>query len=129
MSIVGISGQCQGSENNPAVTGSGDRDLAPEFVRFMGFAFGNAADMGFVKAIDFMFIGFVLKEDAPGIQQGLGIGADLFLCRFADQFTDQSTPDGPQSPGCLFRLFVLLGVFPVGCLTKELGSDSRITLS
>ena len=80
--------------------------------------------MGFVKAIDFMLIRFVLKEDAPAIQKGLGIGADLFLTHFADQFTDQSTPDGPQSPGCLFRLFVLLGVFPVGCLTKELGSDS-----
>ncbi len=95
----------------------------------MDFAFGNAADMGFVKAIDFMFIGFVLKEDAPGIQQGLGIGADLFLCRFAEQFTNQSTPDGPQSSGCLFRLFVLLGVFPVGCLPKQLGRDSSITLS
>jgi hypothetical protein len=29
-------------------------------VGFMGFAFGNAADMGFVKAIDLMFI---LKKD------------------------------------------------------------------
>ena len=69
MSIVGISRQCQGSENNPAVTGSGgDRDLGSEFIGFMGFAFGNAADMRFVKAIDFMLIRFVLKEDAPGIQ-------------------------------------------------------------
>ena len=124
MSIVGISRQCQGSENNPAVTGSGDRDLAPEFVWFMGFAFSNADDMGFVKAIDFMFFGFVLKEDIPGIQQGLGIGADLFLCRFADQFTNQSTADGVQSPSGLLGLFFLLWGFPVGCLTKELGSDS-----
>ena len=68
MTIVRISRQCQGYENNPAVTVSGDRDLAPEFVRFMGFAIGNAVDMRFVKAIDFMFIGFVLKEDAPSIQ-------------------------------------------------------------
>ena len=68
MSIVGISRQCQGSENNPAVTGSGDRDFAPEFVGFLGFAFGNTADMRFVKAIDFMLIRFVLKEDALGIQ-------------------------------------------------------------
>jgi len=29
----------------------------------MGFAFGNITDMGFVKAINFMFIGFVLKQD------------------------------------------------------------------
>ena len=85
--------------------------------------------MRFVKAIDFMFIRFVLKEDAPAIQQGLGIGADLFLTHFAKQFTDQSTPDGAQSSGCLFRLFFLLGVFPVGCLPKQLGSDSSITLS
>jgi hypothetical protein len=77
----------------------------------MGFAFGNAADMGFVKAIDFMFIGFVLKEDALGIQQGLGIGADLFLCRFAEQFTNQSTPDGTQSSGCLFRLLFCWAFF------------------
>ena len=129
MTIIGISRQCQDSKDDPAVTGSGDRDLGPEFVGFMGFAFSNAADMGFVKAIDFMFIGFVLKEDAPGIQQGLGIGADLFLCRFANQFTSQSTADGVQSPGCLLGLFFLLEGFPVGCLTKELGSDSRITLS
>ena len=127
--MLEISGQCLGSENNPAVKGSGDRDLGPEFVWFMGFAFGNAADMGFVKAVDFMFIGFVLKDDTPGIQQGLGIGADLFLCRFAEQFTNQNTPDGPQSSGSLFRLFVLLGVFLVGCLTKELRGDSRKTLS
>ena len=32
--------------------GSGDRDLGPEFVEFMGFAFGYVADMWFVKAID-----------------------------------------------------------------------------
>ena len=32
----------------------------------MGFAFGNTTDMGFVKAINFMFIGFVLKQDAQG---------------------------------------------------------------
>ena len=121
MSIVGISRQCQGSENNPAVTGSEDRDLGPEFVRFMGFAFGNAADMGFVKAIDFMFIGFVLKEDAPGIQQGLGIGADLFLCRFADQFTNQSTADGVQSPGGLLGLFFCCGVFRLDACRRSWG--------
>ena len=54
MSIVGISRQCQGSETNPALTGSGDRDFGPEFVGFMGVAFGNATDMRFVKAIDFL---------------------------------------------------------------------------
>ena len=79
MAIVGISRQCQGSQNNSTVTGSGDRDFAAEFKRFMGFAFGNTTDMGFVKAINFMFIGFVLKQDAPGIQQGLGIRTDLFF--------------------------------------------------
>ena len=121
MSIVGISRQCQGSENNPAVTGSGDRDFAPEFVGFMGFAYGNAADMGFVKAIDFMFIGFVLKEDAPGIQQGLGIGADLFLCRFADQFMNQSTADGVQSPSGLLGLFFCCGVFRLDACRRSWG--------
>ena len=45
----------------------------------MGFAFGNTTDMGFVKAINFMLIGFVLKQDAPGIQQGLGIRTDLIF--------------------------------------------------
>ena len=55
----------------------------------MGFAFGNTTDMGFVKAINFMFIGFVLKQDAPGIQQGLGIRTDLFLGHLADHFTNQ----------------------------------------
>jgi len=44
----------------------------------MGFAFGNTNEMGFVKAINFMFIGFVLTQDSPGIQQGLGIRTDLF---------------------------------------------------
>ena len=78
MAIVRISRQRQGSEDDPAVTGSGDRDFGPEFVGFMGFAFGNAADMRFVKAIDFMLIRFVLKEDAPAIQQGLGIGLICF---------------------------------------------------
>ena len=125
MAIVGISRQCQGSQNNSTVTGSGDRDFAAEFKRFMGFAFGNTTDMGFVKAINFMFIGFVLKQDAPGIQQGLGIRTDLFLGHLADQ----GTTDGLQSPGCLPGLFFLLRTFPVRCLTKELGGNSRITLS
>ena len=66
--IIGISMQCQGSQNNFTVTGSGDRDLSAEFKRFMGFAFGNTTDIGFVKATNFMFIGFVLKRDDPGIQ-------------------------------------------------------------
>jgi len=70
VAIVGISRQCQGSQNDSTVTGYGDRDFAAEFKRFMGFAFGNTTDMGFVKAINFMFIGFVLKQDAPGIQKG-----------------------------------------------------------
>ena len=39
---------------------TGDRGLGLEFVGFMGLAFGNAADMRFVKAIVFMFIRFVL---------------------------------------------------------------------
>ena len=95
----------------------------------MGFAFGNTTDMGFVKAIIFMFIGFILKQDAPGIQQGLGIRTDLFLGHLADQFTNQGTTDGLQSPGCLPGLFFLLRTFPVRCLTKELGGNSRITLS
>ena len=72
----------------------------------MGFAFGNTTDMGFVKAINFMLIGFVLKQDAPGIQQGLGIRTDLFLGHLADQFTNQGTTDGLQSPGfCFFLLW------------------------
>ena len=96
-----VSRQYQGSNNNSTVTGSGDRDFAAEFKRFMGFAFGNTTDMGFVKAINFMFIGFVLKQDAPGIQQGLGIRTDLFLGHLADQFTDQGTTDGLQSFDCL----------------------------
>jgi len=64
MAIVRISSQRHGSKDDPAVTGSRDRDLGPEFEGFMGFPLGNAADMRFVKAIDFMFIRFVLKEDA-----------------------------------------------------------------
>ena len=129
MAIVGISRHCQGSQNNSTVAGSGDRDFAAEFKRFMGFAFGNTTDMGFVKAINFMFIGFVLKQDAPGIQQGLGIRTDLFLGHLADQFTNQNTTDGLQSPGCLPGLFFLLRTFPVRCLTKELGGNSRLILS
>ena len=121
MTIVWISRQCQCSKDDPAVMGTGDRDLAPEFVGFMGFAFGNAADMRFVKAIDFMFIGFVLKEDAPGIQQGLGIGADLFLCRFADQFTNQNTADGVQSPSGLLGLFFCCGVFRLDACRRSWG--------
>ena len=58
MAIVGISRQCQGSQYNSTVTGSGDRDFAAEFKRFKGFAFVNTTDMGFVKAINFMFIVF-----------------------------------------------------------------------
>ena len=101
MAIVGISRQCQGSQNNSTVTGSGDRDLAAEFKRLMGFAFENTTDMGFMKAIDFMFIGFFLKQDAPGIQQGLSIRTDLFLRHPADQFMNQGTTDGLQSSGSL----------------------------
>ena len=129
MAIVGISRQCQGSQNNSTVTGSGDRDFAAEFKRFMGFAFGNTTDMGLVKATNFMFIGFVLKQDAPGIHQGLGIRTDLFLGHLADQFTNQGTTDGLQSPGCLPGFYFLHRTFPVRCLTKELGGNSRITLS
>ena len=66
VAIIGISRQCQGSQNNSTVTGSGDRDFAVEFKRFMGFAFGNTTDIGFVKAINFMLIGFVLMQDDPG---------------------------------------------------------------
>ena len=121
MTIVGISRQCQGSQNNSTVTGSGDRDFAAEFKRFMGFAFGNTTDMGSVKAINFMFIGFVLKQDAPGIQQGLGIRTDLFLGHLADQFTNQGTTDGLQSSGCLPDFYFLHRTFPVRCLTKEWG--------
>ena len=62
MAIVGISRQCQGSQNNCTVTGSGDRDFTAELKRFMGFDFGNTTDMVFVKAINFMFIGFVLSR-------------------------------------------------------------------
>ena len=47
--------------------------------------------MGFVKAINFMFIGFILKRDAPGIQQGLGIRTDLFLGHLADIIDDKIT--------------------------------------
>jgi hypothetical protein len=71
----------------------------------MSFPFENATYMRFVKIIDFMLIRFVLKEDAPAIQHGLGIEAALFLTHFAGQFTDQSTPDGVQSSGCMFRFF------------------------
>ena len=94
VSIIWISRQCQGSQNNSTVTGYGDQDFAADLKGFMGFAFGNTTDMGFVKAINFMFIGFVLKQDAPGIQQGLGIRTDLFLGHLADQFTNQGTTDG-----------------------------------
>ena len=58
-----------------------------------------------MKAINFMLIGFVLKQDAPGIQQGLGIRTDLFLGHLADQFTNQSATDGLQYPGCFPGLF------------------------
>ena len=129
MAIVGISRQCQGSQNNSIVMGSGDLDFAAEFKRFMGFAFGNTTDMGFVKAINFMLIGFVLNQDAPGIQQGLGIRTDLFLGHLADQFTNQGTTDGLQSSGCFPGLYFLHRTFPVRCLTKKLGGKSRITLS
>ena len=60
VAIVGISRQCQDSQNNSTVKGFGDLDFAAEFKRFMGFAFGNTTDMEFVKAINFMLIGFVL---------------------------------------------------------------------
>ena len=129
MAIVGISRLGQGSQNNSTVTGSGDRDFAAEFKRFMVFAFGNTTDMGFVKALNFMLINFVLKQDAPGIQQGLGIRTDLFLGHLADQFTNQGTTDGLQSSGCLPGFYFLHRTFPVRCLTKELGGNSRITLS
>ena len=66
----------------------------------MSFTFGDTTEMGFVKAIIFMIIGFVLKKDVPGIQQGLGIKSDLFL-GLVDHFTNKSTTDGLQSPGCL----------------------------
>ena len=63
----------------------------------MGFAFGNTTDMGFVKAINLMFNGFVLKQDASGTQQCLGIRTDLFLGHLADEFTNQDTTNGLQS--------------------------------
>ena len=71
----------------------------------MGFAFENTTDIGFVKAIYFMFIVFVLKQDAPGIQKGLGIGTDLFLVHLADQFTSQGSLDDLQYLCCLPDFF------------------------
>ena len=71
----------------------------------MGFVFGNTTDMVFVKAINIKLISFVLKQDAPGIQQGLGLRTDLFLGHLADQFTNLRTNDDLQSPGCLPGLF------------------------
>ena len=84
VSIAGISGQRHGSQNNSTVTGSGDRGFAAEFKRFMGFVFGYTTEMEFVKAINFMFIGFILKQNVPGIQQDLSIRTDLFLGHLAD---------------------------------------------
>ena len=121
VAILRTSRQCQSSQYNCTVTGSGDRDFAAEFKSFMSFAFGNTTDMGFVKAIKFTFIGFVLKKDVPGIQQGLGIRTDLFLGHFADQFTNQVMIDGLQSSYCLPGLLFLLRTFQIRCLTKELG--------
>ena len=92
MAIVGISRQCYGSQNNSTATGSGDRDFAAEFKRFIGFAFGNTTDIGFMKAINFMSIGFVFNQYAPGIQQGLSIRTNLFLGHLADQLTNQTRP-------------------------------------
>ena len=95
----------------------------------MGFAFGNTTDMGFVKATNFMFIGFVLKQACSRHPTGLGIRTDLFLGHLADQFTNQGTTDGLQSSGCLPGFYFLLRTFPVRCLTKELGGNSRLILS
>ena len=98
---------------------SGVQDFAAEFKRFMGFAFGNTTDMGFVKAINFMFIGFVLKQDAPGIKQGLGIRTDLFLGILR---TSSRTKARPMvcSLRVAFLAFFMLQTFPVRCLMKEL---------
>ena len=74
-------------------------------------------------AINFIFVSFILKQDDPGIQQGLGIRTDLFLGHLADQFTNQGTTDGLQSSGCLPGFYFLHRTFPVRCLTKEWGGQ------
>ena len=68
MTIEGTSRKCRGSQNNSTVMGSGDRDLAAEFKRFICFTFGDKTHDGFLKSINIVLIGFVSKQDAQGIQ-------------------------------------------------------------
>jgi hypothetical protein len=62
MTVIGISLQCKSPEDDTTVKDSRDRDLCPEFIGLMGFAFGNAADMRFMKAVNFIFAILVPKH-------------------------------------------------------------------
>ena len=84
----GISSQCKNFKNNPTVTGPEDRDYYADLKWFIGFAFGNKSEMGLLQPIKFILTGFVLKQNAQGIQQGLGIRTDQFFGDVADQFTN-----------------------------------------
>ena len=53
--------------------------FAAKFKRFIDFVFGDTTYMWFVKNINFMIYGFIVKLDTPGIKQGLAISTDLFF--------------------------------------------------
>ena len=49
---------------------SGERNSDDE-KKIMGIKFGYKTDRGFMKTIVFMFISFILEQDATGDNQGL----------------------------------------------------------
>ena len=66
VAIVGIVRQAECAEQPTAFAGGRDTRLVAKLIFFPGFALGDAADLGFMHAVDFVFVGRLLGVDAPG---------------------------------------------------------------
>lgn len=62
--VVRIARLAQRAEQPPAPAGRRDTRLVTKLVFFPGLALGDAADLGFMHAVDFVFVGGLLRVDA-----------------------------------------------------------------
>ncbi len=66
VAIVGIVRQAEGAEQPTPFAGGRDTRLVAKLIFFTGLALGDAADLRFMHALDFVFVGRLLRVDAPG---------------------------------------------------------------
>lgn len=64
--VVGIVRQAEGAGQPTALAGGRDARLVAKLIFFPGLALGDTADLGFMHAVDFVFVGRLLGVDAPG---------------------------------------------------------------